>query len=160
MSKTPKELILTFLKEVVSNLQKADESEIEKILTGKARLELKLLHTGKEPIENRKDLLPQGFEEKTVEALHGFGTRDEGNRYLEEQYRTKEDFLRIARYLDLPAQKKETIKQIKNKIIETTIGFRVRSAAVQGTSRESSRSNQQNAADPPVPGQSDESGVK
>ena len=136
MSRNHKELILSFLKEVVSQLQATDDPQIEALLTGKAQLEFKITHVAKEPADKRKDVLPEGFEKSAAETLNGFSTRDEGDRYLEELYRTKEDLLRIARYLDLPAQKKEPIKQIKDKIIESTIGFRVRSAAVQGTSRE------------------------
>ncbi|OPL14552.1 MAG: hypothetical protein AVO38_11320 [delta proteobacterium ML8_D] len=138
MSKSHKELIISFMKAVVLQLQATDDSQLESLLTGKAQLEFKITHVAKEPADKRKDELPEGFEKNAVEKLHGFSTRDEGERYLEQLCRTKEDLLRIARYLDLPAQKKEPIKQIKDKLIESTIGFRVRSAAVQGTSREPS----------------------
>lgn len=136
MNRSPKEFILTSLKEVVSCLQALDDSQLEDLLAGKTRLECRIIRVTKEPACNRKDMLPEGFEKKAVETLHKFSTRDEGERYLKDSYTLKEDLLKIARYLDLPVQKKETIQQIKDKIIESTIGFRIRSAAVQGTSRE------------------------
>lgn len=138
MSKRSKELILSFLEEIIRVLEATNDSQFEALVSGKAKLELNIVQVDKENAGNKNNVLPTDFEKKASETLHGFSSRDEGGRYLEALCTTKQDFIRIARYLDLPVQKKETIKQIKDKIIESTIGFRVRSAAVQGTLKEPS----------------------
>jgi len=45
---------------------------------------------------------------------------------------SKIDIENIAKKLDVPFQKKDSIEKLKYKIIERTIGFRLRSQAIQG----------------------------
>jgi hypothetical protein len=138
MNKTYKELVLLILKDLIGQIQATDATRIEALMCGEARLEFRIVSTTKEPTEHQKLERSENFEKNAAETLHGLSTREEGDQYIESICRSKEDLIRIARYLDLPVQKKETIKQIKDKIIEFTIGFRVRSAAVQGKSMEAS----------------------
>lgn len=42
------------------------------------------------------------------------------------------DFETIAKRMDIPFQKKDTIERLKEKIIESSIGYKIRSQAIQG----------------------------
>ena len=138
MGKSQKEIVIGFLKELMSHLQTVEDAQFETLMSGQAKLEFNIVPISKAAVEPRKNEEIEDFAKNAAEKLHGIGTREQGDQYLESLYRTKEDLLKIAKYLDLPVQKKETIQQIKDKIIESTIGFRVRSAAVQGTSKDNS----------------------
>jgi hypothetical protein len=60
-------------------------------------------------------------------------TRKEGEEYLLSQKLKKLDLENILRKLDIPFQKKDSMERLKDKIIEGTIGFRLRSQAIQGS---------------------------
>jgi len=136
MGNSSKELILSFLEEIIRLIEETNDSQLEALVSGRARIEFNICPVDKENDGNKKDVPPSDLEKKASETLQAFNSRDEGIRYLDAMCTTKNDLIKIARYLDLPVQKKETIKQIRDKIIEATIGFRVRSAAIQGTLKE------------------------
>lgn len=76
------------------------------------------------------------FDEFAVQAiideLNKFSSRDEGLAFLISKCFTRIDYETVAQRLDIPFQKKDAIERIKEKIIEGTIGFRLRSQAIQG----------------------------
>ena len=51
---------------------------------------------------------------------------------METKITSKDDMARLARQLDIQVQKSDSADQLKARIIESTIGFRIRSAAIQG----------------------------
>lgn len=67
-----------------------------------------------------------------IEELNKLSSRDEGYTFLISKCFTRTDYETIVQILDIPFQKKDTIERIKEKIIEGTIGFRLRSQAIQG----------------------------
>lgn len=66
------------------------------------------------------------------ERLNGLATREAGRELLDKELPTKTSLERFARYLDLPVHRTDTIESLKDKIIESAIGSRLRSEAVQG----------------------------
>ena len=66
------------------------------------------------------------------ERLSGLATREAGRGVLDKELPTKTSLEKFARYLDLPVHRTDTIESLRNKIIESAIGSRLRSEAVQG----------------------------
>ena len=64
--------------------------------------------------------------------LYKINNRQEGIAYLASKCSSKIDFENIVKKLDLPFQKKDNTEKLVYKIIERTIGFRLRSEAIQG----------------------------
>ncbi|MDR0612251.1 MAG: hypothetical protein LBG45_01980 [Dysgonamonadaceae bacterium] len=60
-------------------------------------------------------------------------TRKEGEEYLLSRKLKRLDLEIILRKLDIPFQKKDSIEKLRDKIIEGTTGFRLRSQAIQGS---------------------------
>jgi hypothetical protein len=56
--------------------------------------------------------------------------RPEGEKYLQEKFVSKEEYIGLAKKLDLPFSKKDSVEKLKDKIIEATIGYRIRSQAI------------------------------
>ena len=67
-----------------------------------------------------------------IDQLNILKNRQEGELILKEKCNNRFDYEKIASILDIPFQKKDTIDRILEKIIEGTIGFRLRSQAIQG----------------------------
>lgn len=67
-----------------------------------------------------------------LQALREAQTRQAALALLQERCPSKEGLLQLTRFLDLPGQKRESLEKLQNRIIERTVGFRLRSRAVQG----------------------------
>lgn len=59
--------------------------------------------------------------------------KEKGKAYLESLNLRKVQYEKILKELDSPFDKKDSIARLISKIIEATIGFRLRSQAIQGT---------------------------
>jgi hypothetical protein len=79
-----------------------------------------------------------------VEKMRSLKGRDEGVALLREAAPTKSKLILVAKALDVPVLKQNTAEEIVAKIVETTIGFRIRSAAIRGGHGESRGSSVQN----------------
>ena len=74
--------------------------------------------------------MERGKTEDIVNRLKSYNTREEGESYLLSRDLKRKDLETIARTLDLPFSKKDTIVKIREKIIEGTIGYRLSSNAI------------------------------
>lgn len=59
-------------------------------------------------------------------------SRDEGEAYLQAHAKGRRDLEAVARFLQLPVQSDDKVDRLRAKIIENTIGSRLRSEAIQG----------------------------
>jgi len=63
-------------------------------------------------------------------------TREEGVRILNDNLKNKSSLEGFAKYIDVGVQKIDKVEKIKENIIESTVGARLRSEAIQGKSSE------------------------
>lgn len=127
-----KEAVLTLLRELVRQVQSIDDEQISDVMSGTGRLELRVVPSKRASSSKRAGLSEHELHQ-LGESLRSAQTREEGNILLDESITSKEDLTRLARHLDAPVQKTDSAEQIRARIIESTIGFRIRSAAIQGT---------------------------
>ena len=127
-----KEAVLTLLRELVRQVQSIDDEQISDVMAGRGRLELRVVRSKRGSSTKRTGLSAHEVHQ-LGESLRSAQTREEGNALLDESVSSKEDLTRLARHLDAPVQKTDSTDQIRARIIESTIGFRIRSAAIQGT---------------------------
>jgi hypothetical protein len=64
--------------------------------------------------------------------LESLQNREDAARLLKSQDLSKTDLRRIAKALDVSYQKDDTTDRLTDKIVEATIGFKLRSEAIQG----------------------------
>ena len=74
--------------------------------------------------------MERGETETIINRLKSYNTREEGELYLLSLDLKRKDLEAVAKALDLPYSKKDTIVKIREKIIEGTIGYRLRSNAI------------------------------
>lgn len=67
-----------------------------------------------------------------VAELRGAHELGQGAALLRRAAPTKTDLVNLARHLDLPVSKRDTVEQLSDRIVDTTIGYRLRSAAIRG----------------------------
>ena len=65
-----------------------------------------------------------------IDKMLTMKSRQEGETYLVSNCLSKEDYVEVAKQLDVPHRANITL--LKERIIEGTIGFRLRSDAIQG----------------------------
>lgn len=64
--------------------------------------------------------------------LQTLQTRDAGDALLRERVPNRSGLEAIARFLQLPVQRDDSVDRLRAKIVENTIGSRLRSDAIQG----------------------------
>ncbi|OFX31054.1 MAG: hypothetical protein A2X08_18310 [Bacteroidetes bacterium GWA2_32_17] len=70
-----------------------------------------------------------------ISELYKINNRIEGENLLLSKCTKRFEWESVLKKLDVPFQKRDNIEKLKNKIIERTIGFRLRSQAIQGETK-------------------------
>ena len=70
-----------------------------------------------------------------VTQLQSLQSRDDGDTLLREKVPNRSGLEAIARFLQLPVQRDDSVDRLRAKIVENTIGSRLRSDAIQGKDR-------------------------
>lgn len=128
------EALALCLKKLAAQIEKIPVSALDRLARGD--FEIEIVFSEKESMEKgvqaRKPL--EGSELLEIESsLRKMKTREDANSFLREKGLKKDALILLAKHLDLPVQKRDSIKKISEKIIETTIGYRLRSRAIQGS---------------------------
>jgi len=113
---------------ISKELQKFNDDALADIISGKAKLKIDILQKK----EKSKHAVDANIDyEKIKKDLHSISNREEGSKYLDQHCKRKKELTALAKIMDIPIQKSDKLKTLKEKIIESTIGFRLRSAAIQ-----------------------------
>lgn len=107
----------------ISNLS---EEDITDLTSGKKRLCIELMEKKQSSNSKKSSTDLKDTEDKLVKT----DSRDKAEELLKNF--KKADLQRIAKDLDIPIQKNEDISRLREKIIESTVGFKLRSQAIQG----------------------------
>ncbi|MBP0617044.1 hypothetical protein J6595_15760 [Jiella sp. KSK16Y-1] len=78
------------------------------------------------------------FNHVDAEFFDKFETREEVERYLDRVATKKADLELIARQLKLPLSKREDARELVDKIVDSSVGYKLRSKAIRGKASESS----------------------
>lgn len=119
-----------FHKQIAGFLKKMSAEDIDLLLSGEKTLSFTVSEKG---VRDSKKAIPN-FEdvEEIVGKLKEFKTKEEGFRYLEANAKKRLKLEAILRYLDSHYLKSDKIDRLKEKIIDDTIGYRLRSETVSG----------------------------
>lgn len=113
-----------------SFLQKLSQEEFADLENGRKEIAFQLNDKSK-----TSELKLRSFDEFVIQSiiveLNKMTSRDDGLKLLIDKCFSRLDFETLAKKLDIPFTKKDTIEKLKEKIIEGTIGFRLRSQVIQ-----------------------------
>ncbi|WP_329218842.1 hypothetical protein OG352_20815 [Streptomyces sp. NBC_01485] len=118
------------LKQISNLLRRLTSEEIDALVTGQARLVCESLPRKGYTKRSSPSDLPNPVEVRA--ALSAMDSREKGYAYLEELGLNREKLRTLASALDLPTFRSDTVDKTKDRIIEATIGYRIRSEAIRG----------------------------
>lgn len=131
--KQDKYIPIDLIQDYLAFLKNLSNEDMEKLEKNEISIKFDLSTSLKTGIlrKSHKHLLPNEVLEIT-NYLYTIEDRDEGAKFLELKCNNRSELEDIIRSLDVPFQKKDSVEKLKDKIIERTIGFRLRSKAIQG----------------------------
>jgi hypothetical protein len=136
----PRNLLRTLLGHLAKAASALSEKEVRAVLDGRARIELHLVEVVKPRAKERvpparRTEIDTGTLKEAVHRLRQMLTREDGRDYLLTHFGTKEELVLLARSVDVPVRDRDPRSSIEDKVIDATIGFRLRSDAIQNRSR-------------------------
>ncbi len=131
---TQHQLVVLLLRQFIEGVQSLSEQDIEALLAGKGRLSVSVEAASAMKQRGRRTTAAAVVEPTVIrDTLRSVASREEGVEYLRAVAGSRAAVQRIARFLDLPVRRGETVDRLREKIIEATIGFRLRSQAIRGS---------------------------
>ena len=127
-----KNIYLFEIEKFISYLDKLSDNDIYKLNNGIAKIQYNLVDEKK---GNDKELIDAKISnidpDEIINALEKLSNRESGEEYIKNKLITRLDYEAVVKKLDIPYNKKDNINKLRDKIIEGTIGFRLRSQAIQ-----------------------------
>ena len=122
--------LLRRLADVVEGLSSED---VEAVIGGSAEIQVQRVRprSRRGGGRSRKAGSDQPCRE-VVETLRTLGEREAGESLLRSKCPTKASIEQLARFLDLPVTRDDTADTLYERVVESEIGSRLRSEAVQG----------------------------
>jgi|25_taG_2_1085351.scaffolds.fasta_scaffold01182_6 hypothetical protein len=125
------------LKNVFNSLSRAidklSEDEILDVESG--NFEINFLFSGKRSVAKKdrdKASLDESVLNRVNNLLNKASTREEGVLILEEHLKGRAELESFAKSIDVPVMKSDKVITIKEKIVDSTVGARLRSGAILG----------------------------
>ena len=108
-------------------LRKLKEDEITKLIQGELELTVTSRNTKRIASKARTESVPQeaAFQE-VIEALKDYASREEALTYLAKRKFRKAELREIANKLEIGVVSKDTIAVMQTKIVEHTVGTKLR----------------------------------
>ncbi len=119
------------LRRVTDLVRKSRPDELAALLKGDARLEIVYKKQGAKSAKTMADLdYDESWLNVVIEDLNKSETRVEGERVLRNANLRKAQLQRTCRLMDVPYQSKDTVSQLRDTLVDATIGVRLRSRAI------------------------------
>lgn len=118
------------LRRLADAVEQLSETDVAKLSDEAYAIELRLVRRR----NKEESLLPVQEVDliNVIEKLTAFGNREGAQQFLNENFPTRKSVEQIARKLDIPISKQDKVESLRDKVIEATVGSRIRSQAIQG----------------------------
>ena len=108
---------------------KLPQAMVKEIENGEKQIEINIISSSKEPNEPMSE--NSIVVSEAITFLNSMQSREEASSYFSTNDLKRADLEAICKQLDLPFTKKENMKTLQEKIIEGTVGYKLRSQAIQ-----------------------------
>lgn len=125
-----KKISLNFLSDIIKQVEKLNETDIKKLESGEFNIDIKIIKKNKEKIT--KTILSDEIMNGLIVSLENCNNRELGLELLKKSLKNKKELEMFAKKIDVFILKEDKVEKIKNNIIESTIGAKLRSSAIQG----------------------------
>ena len=126
------------LDQLIQALRELSDEDFDKLMTGDLEASISFVAPAPRGKNRRRAVAPAVAAESdaALEAVHArltaAGSREEGQRIVEEAFPDKERLFAFAKWLDLPVQRNDAAQRIRDKVVTQTVGRRLSGRAVRG----------------------------
>jgi len=138
-----KRQVVTLFRNFARQIEAMDEVTLNRVLEGGFRIDTDL------PRKSRRAKGQSACSEEQLRELKAtlskIDSHEEAKLAISDSLGSRAQLVSFARALDVPTPRNSTSEEIKDRLVEATVGFRVRSAAIRGrpsTGRSSTHSSQ------------------
>lgn len=126
-------MLATLLRRLADSIESGSDAELQALLGKRVPERRDLKATKKSPPGSTN--LAMAELKQIVSRLEALESREAGGKFLDGLQLTKANLEQLARWMDLSVQREDTLDRLRDKVIEASIGYRLRSQAVQGLRR-------------------------
>ena len=123
--------VLVVLRRLVEALDSLSEEQLKKMSDPQYSIEFKAIRRRSK--DESKLHFTDANAEEAITQLSMFSSRQDAQVMLDDKYPSKKVLEVIARKLDIPITRQDKIEDLRDKIVEATVGAKIRSQAIQGT---------------------------
>ena len=124
------------LEQLARALRELSDEDFDRLMKGELEASVSFVRPAARQQKRRQAVPPAAAADEALEAVHArlaaAGSREEGQRIVEEAFADKEGLYRFAKWLDLPVQRNDAAKRIREKVVTHTVGRRLSGRAVRG----------------------------
>ena len=124
------------LEQLARALRELSDEDFDRLMKGELEASVSFVRPAARKQKRRQAVPPAAAADGTLEAVHArltaAGSREEGQRIVEEAFAGKEGLYAFAKWLDLPVQRNDAAKRIREKVVTHTVGRRLSGRAVRG----------------------------
>lgn len=116
---------------IVASMRRLSDRDIEALIDGQARFVLESI----DPAPASRGVLNPATDSKLMKViaeLHSAPSRDEANAILGNANLRSVELRKLMRILDLPVSRTDTVDKLHYKIVDSTVGYKLRSNAIRG----------------------------
>ncbi|OVZ79556.1 hypothetical protein [Yersinia kristensenii] len=106
------------------------ENDIEKLSSGDYTISYKIVKLKNKNID-KIDILSETSFLEIIDLLDKCSSRLEGLNIIDNKFKSKLEIEKFAKFIDVAVMKSDKVDKIKNNIVESTVGARIRSEAIQ-----------------------------
>lgn len=132
MHRSTKQQFVSLLRDFARQIQAMDDAQIERILAGELRIEVRAPEKDRAKAREGKAGCSNLEMELLRRELQEAGSREQARVLIDRYLHSKADLVHFARMLDISAPQKSSSDDIKTRLVESTVGYRLRSAAIRG----------------------------
>lgn len=130
MSQAEINLLIVF-RRLTEALDALSEEELKKLSDPQYTVEIKAIRRRTKDDPNL--FPPDASAEDAITQITSLPSRQDAQALLDSKFSSKKALEMIARKLDIPIIRQDKVEDLRDKIVEATVGARIRSQAIQGT---------------------------
>ena len=130
--KSDKSATVAVLREISKLISELSSAEIEAVARGEARLSLIFATQSDWPQSNHSAYEESASMDDIQAELAVAVSQDEAFAILDRAHLTRANLARLAKAIDIPVMKSDTVIRLQEKLVEALVGSRLNSKAVRG----------------------------
>lgn len=122
--------LTSLFRELQDAVLELNDVELEKVISGEYQFTIKVVKK-KNSANTKVRLVDDTSYSNLLDLLNQCETREEGYELLSRELGAKSEYEKFARHIEVAVMKSDKVEKIRDNIIESTVGAKLRSDAIQ-----------------------------